>query len=163
MSNQTVTAKDHFEPLQRVVLNAYVGGELSYISTEEELNNCGDSLLKHLVNEMLASNDCVSVHTATSRLATMIDQLHGVQAALLQYEEDMESVGMRTGEIVSCCHRVNWRLADFPGTELPEEALEHIKNMICDEYREGELCVSDVNSDHEYRGWWSISNDEVNQ
>lgn len=152
----TVKQKEHFEPLQRVVLNAYVGGELSYINSDKELENCGDSLLIHLVSEMLASNDCVSVHTAQARLAAMIDQLHGVQAALVQYEEDQEASGMRTGVIISCCHRVDWRLADYPGTELPEDAQEHIKNMISDEYRQGELLVSSEDRAQEYRGWWSI-------
>lgn len=63
---------------------------------------------------------------------------------------------MVTGDILACCHKVDWRLADFPQTELPEDAKEYIADMIREGYSSGELNVSLPDDEQEYRGWWEI-------
>lgn len=40
--------------------------------------------------------------------------------------------------------------------ELDECSIEHIKRLVKEGYREGELLVTAPDSDIEYRGWWSI-------
>ena len=63
---------------------------------------------------------------------------------------------MNTGSIRACCHKVDWRLADYPDAELPEDAKEYIAEMIREGYSQGELNVSLPGDEQEYRGWWEI-------
>lgn len=55
-------------------------------------------------------------------------------------------------------HRIEFSLIG-PGapTELDEISIDHIESMIRDEYREGELNVSEEGSDVVHRGWWAIT------
>ena len=55
-----------------------------------------------------------------------------------------------------CCHRINFCYFDWEGKEVPECEEEHVKQMICEGYVEGELNYLDPDGDTEHRGWWSI-------
>lgn len=59
-----------------------------------------------------------------------------------------------------CAHRIEWRYEYDPDkpdiTELPESEEEHIKQMLCENYTQGELCYSDDN-ENTYYGWWKIA------
>lgn len=52
-------------------------------------------------------------------------------------------------------HSISWRLrgAGEVPKELDECSIEHIKKLLKEDYREGELCVCDQTGS-EFRGWW---------
>ena len=57
-----------------------------------------------------------------------------------------------------CCHNVNFEFfdedEDIKITEVPEILIEDVKDMIVNNYSQGELCYS--NEEVECRGWWKI-------
>lgn len=54
-------------------------------------------------------------------------------------------------------HRISYFYrGDGAPTSLDESSVEHIKKLLKDDYREGELCYFDSASETEFRGWWSI-------
>jgi hypothetical protein len=54
-------------------------------------------------------------------------------------------------------HNIKFRISgEGAPSELDETSEDNIENMIKDGYREGELNVTDGNTDTVYRGWWSI-------
>ena len=71
---------------QRKVLDNYSNGDHSHILTKEELDDCGDGLLRFLMSELSASEDCDSIETARQRVETAIKDLE----PLLRELEDME-------------------------------------------------------------------------
>ncbi|MGP1715655.1 MAG: hypothetical protein ACTS9Y_00620 [Methylophilus sp.] len=70
---------DEFNSLQRVVLDTYENGELAHIKTVKELNNCGDTLLRFLVNECSTDADCTDEGTAIHRMNKVISQVKGIR------------------------------------------------------------------------------------
>jgi hypothetical protein len=53
-----------------------------------------------------------------------------------------------------CAHTISyWYRKDM---EMPECEEEHVKEMICEGYVEGELCCIMSDGNTENRGWWSI-------
>ena len=53
-----------------------------------------------------------------------------------------------------CSHFIEWRL-DGKGLQLSDIDIEHITNMLIDNYISGELCTIAPNH-KEISGWWSI-------
>lgn len=77
---------------QRVVLRTYANGDfdhLGQIGTKEEfdreLDDCGDGLLKFLLVELSAQEDCDSLDTATQRVEFAIRDLSSVASAIEQH------------------------------------------------------------------------------
>ena len=54
-----------------------------------------------------------------------------------------------------CQHNISYYYKGYDG-EMPECEQEHIKELICDGYNQGELCMIDDGGTNEYRGWWHI-------
>jgi hypothetical protein len=79
-----------FNKAQTVLLENYENGEFKYllahtnpVTMAQELNLCGDGLLKYLMSELAASEDCDSVEEAISRVDTSITQLEKLHTSLL--------------------------------------------------------------------------------
>lgn len=54
-------------------------------------------------------------------------------------------------------HRINYFYrGEGAPTTLDEGSVEHVKKLLKQDYREGELCYFDATTETEYRGWWSI-------
>lgn len=54
-------------------------------------------------------------------------------------------------------HRIKfWLRGEDAPEELDGASVEHIEKLIKDEYHSGELCVVGSDGSTEYRGWWSI-------
>ena len=68
-----------FSSVQCKILKYYADGDFSHIQTEEELENCGDGLLKFLMLELSAEEDCEDEEEAYRRLNTVIKQLEEVR------------------------------------------------------------------------------------
>lgn len=58
-------------------------------------------------------------------------------------------------------HRIQFWLCDADEQTAPQSlddaSVEHIKKLISEGYREGELCVLGDDGDTEFRGWWGIA------
>lgn len=70
---------------QRKVLDTYANGELSHITTKQELDECGDGLLRFLLVELSSGEDCGDAETACQRVETAISDLSNV----LQHLQDL--------------------------------------------------------------------------
>jgi hypothetical protein len=57
-----------------------------------------------------------------------------------------------------CSHDISWHLKGDvePPEELDECSIEHIQNLLIENYREGELCCYVGDTDQTFYGWWSI-------
>ena len=53
-----------------------------------------------------------------------------------------------------CSHHIEWSLSDKE-LQLSDLDIEHIQNMLIDNYVAGELCTINPNG-KEVSGWWSI-------
>ena len=53
-----------------------------------------------------------------------------------------------------CSHSIEWRLDDRD-IQLSDMDVEHIQNMLIENYLSGELCTINPKG-HEVCGWWSI-------
>lgn len=69
------------------------------------------------------------------------------------------------GQLEACCHNIRWwydcnikksQQTDDFFNRLQDAAEQRAREMIAEDYREGELCYYDVDTDQEYRGWWQI-------
>lgn len=59
-----------------------------------------------------------------------------------------------------CSHQIYYWYDDV-NHEMDESSQEHVKNLLIENYKEGELC--DLLPDQtEVRGWWSIAKEEPN-
>lgn len=54
-----------------------------------------------------------------------------------------------------CAHTIEWRL-NREGIRLTDMDIEHICNMLIENYIEGELCTLTPDN-QEVRGWWNIA------
>jgi len=54
-----------------------------------------------------------------------------------------------------CQHNISYYYRGYNG-EMVESEQEHVKEMICEGYNQGELCMLNDNGTKEYRGWWHI-------
>lgn len=64
--------------IQKTVLRQYCNGEFADISTYEELENCGDGLLRFLMVELSSEEDCTDLFTAAARIEAAQNQLAGL-------------------------------------------------------------------------------------
>lgn len=57
-----------------------------------------------------------------------------------------------------CSHDISWHLKGDvePPEELDECSIEHIQKLLIENYREGELCSVDCETEQTFYGWWSI-------
>ncbi|MGV4321274.1 hypothetical protein [Bacillus mojavensis] len=53
-------------------------------------------------------------------------------------------------------HTIEYWYEMHPNMALPESEEEHIKQMINEGYREGELNYNDNETEKQYYGWWKI-------
>ena len=53
-----------------------------------------------------------------------------------------------------CAHYIDWRLDDR-NIKLSDMDIEHIQNMLIENYVEGELCTISPNGQQVW-GWWNI-------
>lgn len=74
---------------QLVVLKTYAGGDFAHLSEVktkqelgEELEKCGDGLLRFLMVELASSEDCGSIEEANNRIYKAIRDLQTVESAL---------------------------------------------------------------------------------
>lgn len=72
---------------QKQTLENYANGDFSHITTQQELDECGDSLFRFLMVELSTSEDCTDVETACQRVETAIRELNSV----LQDLQNLES------------------------------------------------------------------------
>jgi hypothetical protein len=74
-----------------------------------------------------------------------------------------------SGQLSACGHYIDFYYRDVPTNSdsqltdyLDEMAEERARELIADDYVEGELCccyLDDNDKEHEYRGWWKINRD----
>ena len=64
---------------------------------------------------------------------------------------------MKTEQI--CSHEIEFWFRDNPDKNLDEYDIEHIQNLLIENYVAGELCQYDNELDEEYYGWWQIKRD----
>lgn len=72
-----------FDAHQRLLLDTYEDGELSH-TEPAQADDCGDGLLRFLLDELSIAQDCVDHQTAVNRLDKMIEQLRQVQYAFCE-------------------------------------------------------------------------------
>ena len=69
------------------------------------------------------------------------------------------------GEVNACCHRVIWwiggdeEISEALTKEMAEAAEDRAKVCIVDGCNQGELNFIDSHTEHEYTGWWKISDE----
>jgi len=66
--------RTQFDKIQAEVLRLYNEGD-HLVFKKDDIANCGDGLLKFLLVELSAGEDCKDVETAVQRLGSAIDQL----------------------------------------------------------------------------------------
>jgi hypothetical protein len=54
-----------------------------------------------------------------------------------------------------CSHNISYYYKGYDG-EMPESEQEHVKELICEGFNQGELCMYNHSGTKEYRGWWHI-------
>lgn len=87
-------------PWQRTALATYDLGEFSYLADatgahalKESLRDCGDSLLRFIVSELSAREDCNSYDDALRRMTTARNQLNDLIDDLQEYAPAPTSTG----------------------------------------------------------------------
>lgn len=55
-----------------------------------------------------------------------------------------------------CAHWIEYWFNEDENKELDESSIEHIQNLLKENYVEGELCQYDDETETEYYGWWKI-------
>jgi hypothetical protein len=65
------------------------------------------------------------------------------------------NVDLENKEIEICCHNISYYYRDSD-MEMTESDIEHIKQLICDDFNQGELCSISEETGLEIYGWWSI-------
>jgi hypothetical protein len=82
-------AANKLNKAQKTVLRIYENGEFAHLAQcksadefSDELENCGDGLLRFLMVELASSEDCDSIDTAADRVRSAMRQLTKVVDAL---------------------------------------------------------------------------------
>ena len=71
--------KTPLTPLQRLVAEHYCGGEFAHIETQEEAEDCGDTLFSFVIRE---AGDAGGAPDYVGMLDTAINQLRSLQAEM---------------------------------------------------------------------------------
>ena len=74
-----------FDPYQKIVLDSY--GE-HVVETPDDIEECGDTLLKFLLVELSEAEDCTSNEVAIARIDSAISQLQAVKSAFEELVEE---------------------------------------------------------------------------
>jgi hypothetical protein len=71
---------------QRHAMQQFCGGEFAHLTTESELQSCGDALFRYIMSELATDQDCVSTEDAVSRIrsaiASLLDVWKGLDAVV---------------------------------------------------------------------------------
>lgn len=72
---------------QQLIVDHYGNGDFSYIETEEQTKDVGDSLFSFLIVEFSNSEGCDDLLTALSRIDTIIKDLLVIQNQIEQCDD----------------------------------------------------------------------------
>lgn len=72
---------------QKVIVEHYGNGDFSYVTTEEQSKDIGDSLFTFLITEFANQEGCEDRITALSRCDTIIKDLQVIQHQLEQLND----------------------------------------------------------------------------
>ena len=89
-------AKLSLNAAQKKCLEFYANGDFEHLADiesefqfKESLNDCGDGLLRFLMNELASSEDCDSLETAMQRLDSAIEDIRAVQRNVSLISDDV--------------------------------------------------------------------------
>jgi hypothetical protein len=70
---------------QRHAMQQFCGGEFAHLTTESELQSCGDALFRYIMSELATDQDCIGTEDAVGRIrsaiASLLDVWKGLDAA----------------------------------------------------------------------------------
>lgn len=70
---------------QRHAMQQFCGGEFAHLTTESELQSCGDALFRYIMSELATDQDCITTEDAVGRIrsaiASLLDVWKGLDAA----------------------------------------------------------------------------------
>lgn len=72
---------------QQLIVEHYGDGDFSYIETEDQTKDIGDSLFSFLIVEFSSSEGCEHKETAMSRIDTIIKDLFVIQNQFEQCDD----------------------------------------------------------------------------
>jgi hypothetical protein len=71
---------------QRHAMQQFCGGEFAHITTQLELETCGDALFRYIMSELATDQDCISTEDAVGRIrsaiASLLDVWKGLDAVV---------------------------------------------------------------------------------